>query len=189
MPAFNGVQERARQLQAGNNVRQIIIAMKSYAADHDGKYPDADPSNPKTANEAFRLLVRAGLLDDERVFGSPNSSVSSDNYIGEAPDFMDAVTAGENCWALTKGLSDSEKGNLPLVFQAPNSAAWPLTWNADNTSKTLEGKAWLGGKIIIGRNDGSVNAERLESTHGAEVPLSVPLFDPAHPREILMPEP
>lgn len=189
VPAFNGVQEKARQLQASNNARSIIITMKAYAGDHDGKYPDADASNPRTANEAFRALVKAGLLDDERVFGAPNSSVNPDNNIGEAPDYADAVMAGENCWALTKGLSDSDKGSLPLIFQAPNSAAWPLTWDADNASKTLGGKVWRGGKVIIGRNDGSVNAEDLESAHGTKVGLRDPLFDPAHPREILMPEP
>jgi hypothetical protein len=44
-------------------------------------------------------------------------------------------------------------------------------WNCDVAGQKKEGRAWKSGKIIIGRNDGSVNGEQLESTKGDSVGL------------------
>jgi prepilin-type N-terminal cleavage/methylation domain-containing protein len=172
VPAFNGVQERARMLQGSNNCRQIMIALKSYAGDNNGNYPDADKNNPpQTSNDAFRLLIKRSLLEDERVFGSPASPFTGDNNIGEAPDYQEALEAGENHWVMTKGLTDSASGNAPFVFENPVGEGWPPMWNCDAAGQPKEGRAWKGGKILIGRNDGSVNPERLESAKGDNVPL------------------
>jgi hypothetical protein len=192
MPAFTTVQEKARIMEASNNVRQIIISMKSYADDHDGKYPDADASNPKTANDAFRVLIKEGLLNDERVFTAAGSAFKGDDNIGVAPGYEEALQPGENHWALTKGASDSSESNLPVVYDAPVVATWPPVWNADARGRPVPGRAWKSGKVIIGVNDGSVQPLRLAAPTGAEVPAAPlpggkPVFDPAKPHEILMP--
>lgn len=173
VPAFNGVQEKARLMQGANNARQILISLKSYAGDNNGNYPDSDKAEqPQTSNDAFRLLFKRGLLDDERAFTAASSPYEPDNNIGEAPDFEEALKAGENHWSLTKGLSDSASGNAPLVFENPTSGgSWPPMWNCDVAGQKKEGRAWKSGKIIIGRNDGSVNGEQLESTKGDSVGL------------------
>jgi len=187
VPSFCGVQERARQLQASNSARQIMIALKSYAGDHDGLYPDADPSNPKTSNDAFRLLIKAGMLDDERVFSAPRSPSLSliDNDIGEAPDHYEALEAGENHWCMVTGLTDESIGNHAFVFENPvDDHAWPPVWDADAAGQPKVGRAGKGGNIIIGRNDGSVNPEQLVSPTGPRVPLTdeanASLFQPGH---------
>ena len=59
VPAFNGVQEKAKQMQAVNNARQVIISLKSYTSDHGGKYPP-------TLDE----LVKAKLFDDKKTLDS-----------------------------------------------------------------------------------------------------------------------
>jgi len=39
MPAFTMVQQQGMQMKVVNNARQLVLGMKQYAADHDGKYP------------------------------------------------------------------------------------------------------------------------------------------------------
>lgn len=172
VPAFNQVQERAKIMQATTNARQIVIAIKGYAGDQSGNYPDADRSaSPQTSNDAFRLLFVAGLMEDERPFTAENSAYEPDNIIGSPPDFRQALEAGENHWAMTKGLSDSSDGNAPLIFENPVEASWPPMWDCNQSGKKVPGRAWRSGKIIIARNDGSVMAEQLESIRGDSVPL------------------
>lgn len=170
LPAFTTVQQNARMTQAGNNARQIIVCLKAWAGEQQGLYPDfykKDP--PQTANDAFRLLVKKGIIEDERIFTAPASPFTNDNSIGEAPDYQEALEAGENHWCMTKGLSDSASGNAPVVFENPTSTSWPPTWNCDVAGQPREGRAWKGGKIIIGLNDGSVTPQTLETTKGDSV--------------------
>lgn len=173
VPAFNQVQERARLMQGSSNCRQILISLKSYAGDNNGNYPDSDKGDdPQTANDAFRILFKRGLLEDERAFTCSSSPYEPDNNIGEAPGYEEALKAGENHWALTKGLSDSSSGNAPIVFEnSTGGGSWPPMWNCDAAGQKKEGRAWKSGKIIVGRNDGSVAGEQLESIKGDSVPL------------------
>jgi hypothetical protein len=170
---FARVSERARSLQASNNCRQIMIALKSYAGDHNGRYPDAELADAKISNDVFRLLIKAELLEDERIFSSPASPFLGDNDIGEAPGFKEAVEAGENHWCLVKGLTDETGVNRAFVFENPvDDNTWPPIWNVDEANRPVIGRAWKGGRIVIGRNDGSVNPEKLISPKGPRVPLT-----------------
>lgn len=172
MPAFVGVQEAARQSEGSNNCRQILMFFKQYAADENGLYPDSDSTDqPQTSNDAFRILVKRGFVEDEKVFVCPVSPYRVDKKLGEAPDFQDAVGPGECHWSMTKGLSDSASSNAPLVFENPVSNSWPPAWNADAAGKLEKGRSWRKGKIIVGKNDGSVTLEQLESTRGDNVAL------------------
>jgi prepilin-type N-terminal cleavage/methylation domain-containing protein len=172
VPAFNGVQEKARMLQGSNNARQIILLLKSYAGDFNGNYPDSDKENPpQSANDAFRQLFVRGLIEDEGIFGCPNSPFTVDKNIGESPDYQEAVGPMENHWCMTKGLTDSASGNAPIVFENPTGEGWPPTWNADVAGTPKEGRAWRGGKILVGKNDGSVNSELLDAGKGDAVSL------------------
>ncbi len=172
LPAFTTVQQNARMTQAGNNARQIIITLKAWAGDNQGLYPDfykKDP--PQTANDAFRLMIKAGLIEDERIFSCPASPFVNDNNIGEGPDYQEALEASENHWCMTKGLSDSASGNAPIVFENAVATSWPPTWNCDLAGQPKEGRAWKGGKIIVGLNDGSVTPQKLASSKGDNVGL------------------
>ena len=176
---------RARMMQASSNCREILISLKAYTGDHDGRHPDGN-----TSNEAFRELFKAGLLEDERAFTGASSPFEPDNNIGDPPNYEEALVPGENHWAMTRGLKESDSGNTPLVFENPVRAEWPPRWNMDVAGQRKEGRAWKTGKIIIGRNDGSVAVEQLNATHGPEVPLKPDstgkdLFEQAGPHEVL----
>jgi len=71
-----------------------------------------------------------------------------------------------------KGLTDETGVNRAFVFENPvDDNTWPPIWNVDEANRLVIGRAWKGGRIIIGRNDGSVNPEKLISTQGPRVPL------------------
>ncbi len=170
VPTFHPVAVRAGQAETAGNCRQIITALKLFAGDHDGKYTDAAASaQPTTSNQAFRILFRGGYIDDERIFGARLSKFIPDNIIGDAPDFPKALEAGENHWAMTRGLTDSSDALAPLVFENPVSVGWPPVWNVDAAGKKERGRAWRGGKIIVGSNYSSVHAIKLEATRGSSV--------------------
>ncbi len=177
--------EKSPQIQAQNNCRQIVISLKSYAGDHEGKYPDGP-----TANDALRQLIKEGLLEDERVFSAPSSPYVGDNNIGEAPTYAEALQAGENHWAITKGLKDDSNGNCPVVFENPALASWPPLWDSRLVGIVKPGRIWKNERIIVGRNDGSVQTEKLAMDGNPLVTLQPikdgkNLFELAGPHEVL----
>ena len=154
---FCVITHKADQMKATSNCRQIIMAMKAYAADHNGKYPKG-----KTANEVFRELVRADILQDERIFGSPLSRFVPDKDVGLAPDFAKAVGPGENHWLMLGGLRDDSLAIAPVVFENSLEASWPPIWDGSPYEGIRKrGQTWKGGRIVVGTNDGSVVVERL----------------------------
>jgi prepilin-type N-terminal cleavage/methylation domain-containing protein len=170
VPTFNVIQDKANQMKGTSNCRQIIIAMKAFASDNNGAYPDSDPGfQPQTANDAFRLLLIQDILQDERIFGCPASPFIPDGNVGQPPQYTEAVMAGENHWVLTQGQTDSSSAIMPLVFENPVSPGWPPSWNADVAGQLQPGRTWRGGKVIIGLNDNSVSVERLEAARGSNV--------------------
>ena len=154
---FCVITHKADQMKATSNCRQIIMAMKAYAADHNGKYPRG-----KTANEVFRELVRADILQDERIFGCPLSGYVPDNDVGLAPDFNKAVGPGENHWMVVDGLGDDALASMPVVFENALEATWPPVWDGTSSEGLRKrGQTGKGGRIVIGLNDNSVCVEKL----------------------------
>lgn len=174
VPTFNVIQDMANQTSTSNNCRQIIMSMKIFANDNNSIYPDTY-NNPQTggmaitSNDAFRVLIQEDIIQDERIFGAKASKFQPDGNIGTAPSFDKALLAGENHWALTQGQTTSSNGIMPLVFENPIAPSWPPQWNCDAAGQPKEGRAWRGGKIIVGRNDNSVNVETLATKKGPAV--------------------
>ncbi|MBB5031265.1 type II secretion system protein [Prosthecobacter vanneervenii] len=170
VPTYTAIQTTANQTRGVNNARQIITSMKLFSKEHSSQYPDT-VVNPVTgslaqnANDAFRLMIQERIVSDERIFGCP-AGYTPDNSLGAAPDFRQALTPGENHWALTAGQTDTAVGSMPLVFENPASPGWPPQWNANMAGQIAPGRTWPGGKIIIGRNDGSVSVETLSDAKG-----------------------
>jgi prepilin-type N-terminal cleavage/methylation domain-containing protein len=174
VPTFNVIQDMANQTSTSNNCRQIIMAMKIFAQENNSIYPDSY-NNPQTggqavtANDAFRVLIQEEVIQDERIFGAKASAYLPDGNVGTAPSYDQALQAGENHWALTQGQTTSSSGIMPLVFENPLAPSWPPNWNCDAAGQLKPGRTWRGGKIIIGRNDNSVNVEQLASKRGPSV--------------------
>ena len=186
MPLYCVVSTKANQSIASNNCRQILMAMKVYASDHNGQYPTG-----ATANEALRLLIQDDLLPDERIFRCPMSLYIPDGNIGTAPDYAHALEPGELHWMLVDGMDEKSPGNQALVFENCLDTIWPPRWDAKAKGSAVRGRTWKGPglifwdpQIIIGRNDVSVSVENvdpktghLESQFQPDSPFPVPQAD------------
>ncbi|RBP46129.1 hypothetical protein DES53_102515 [Roseimicrobium gellanilyticum] len=175
--ACDRISERSQITKGISNCRQILVALRIYASDHNGKYPDAHINGTKTANAAFRQLFEEQILDNEAIFGCPPSPFEPDGkiedaYIGpQSTKYGKAVQAGENHWAMTAGLNDSSAGAIPVVYENPVNATWPPKWNADVEEKPVRGRTWKNNTVIIGTNDTAVASQPMAAKSGAAVGL------------------
>jgi prepilin-type N-terminal cleavage/methylation domain-containing protein len=167
VPTFSKIQEKGNQTKGISNCRQIITAMRIFASDNNGNYPGSSTSGGTAAsdsNTAFQELFTGGVLNNENIFGCPNSKDGNpDGKIGTAPQYSDALKENENHWALTLDQTDSSSGSMPLVFEAPKGATWDPSWDVSAGAGNKPGRAWSGAKVIIGSNDSSVALLKLEA--------------------------
>ncbi len=81
------------------------MAFYAYANDHGGLYPDG-----KSSTEVFQQLMDGGYISDPGFF-----YVEMDGKTKAAPD--QKILKPENvCWDVTGGASNSDPGELPLLF-------------------------------------------------------------------------
>ncbi len=90
LPAFTKIKERGHDARVINDLKQLVIALKFYAADHDGKYPDQ-----------LSELVKDGVLDDETLL-----------------EYKNPETKQGQPWLYNKTLTDSSPGTS-AVLAAP----------------------------------------------------------------------
>jgi type II secretory pathway pseudopilin PulG len=88
IPAFTQAQTRANEMKAVNNARQIVIGMKQYAVDHEGKYP-----------ATLDVLFEEQILMDRKLL--------------EFPPQIDVP--GQGWEYLGAGHTDSDPGNLIIL--------------------------------------------------------------------------
>lgn len=174
-----------QETTSASNARQILLALKTWAQEHNGQYP----SGP-TSNAVFRELIRAGLLRDERVFGCLPSPFVPDGEMGDAPDFSKAVGPGENHWMMFRMAKASEDRDFPLIVDNALNATWPLQWSIQTDGKPARGCPKRDGKILIGLEDLSVVMEhgKPSGPNTLTLPanaLQPPRTSPLPPMEVL----
>lgn len=172
MPALSKFQERGNITKGISNARQIILALKLYASDHGSSYPDSastdgEGTEASDANTAFRQLFIEETIDSEAIFGCPISPYNPDGTIGSDDQKTQALEQKENHWMMTKGLSDSASGSIPLIMENSITAEWNPQWDNNLKGQPRRGRAWSTG-IIIGLNDGSAQIMPLASKKGQQ---------------------
>src|SRR5436309_3083717 len=130
LPAFIGVQRRAKQTKDLSNGKQIVIALRQFALDNNGEFPNkgyvfgksyTDSSltvlgATNTSNEAFQWLIPT-YTQSEEIFAVPGSKWNSpgpDNKI-DTTAAGETLKAGENGYGYTAGLQDTSYTLFPLV--------------------------------------------------------------------------
>lgn len=144
--------ERARSL---SKARNIGMALKQYANDHDGSFPKGD-----SASDAFTKLLppepgSSGYIADKKQFFVKGSAYTRNAQGADTGDQRKLV-AGENHWGFMAELDDSGSGRWPLLFDGPASADGTYSRKANE-----KGGVWEGKVAIVVRLDGSANAETL----------------------------
>ena len=163
LPVFSSVTERANQTKDLSNAKQIGLACKVYAGDHDGKFPyqngQVDPPTDIAApgsgasNAVFASLI-PGYIPTEKIFYLAKSAWSStvpDEKTATAADRLEAKT---NNFAYMFGLTDTDNPSYPLIFDAPMTGATTYS-----TNPATAGGVWKGKKAIVIHTDASGSVE------------------------------
>ncbi|HVV72243.1 MAG TPA: hypothetical protein VHI52_12210, partial [Verrucomicrobiae bacterium] len=154
---------RGFDVQSLNNAKQIALAMRLYADDHDGKFPSFTLRNgaPTTtpvadSNTAFAQLFPT-YVSEEALFWVPQSAFCSTKPPDEITDTppldtpVKTLEQGENEWAYVLGLRADSSKDFPLVADGfANPAAHTYTTDKSNKGGHLEG-----GRAIVIHVDGS----------------------------------
>ncbi|MEI6533762.1 MAG: hypothetical protein WCN98_00365 [Verrucomicrobiaceae bacterium] len=93
VPAFVKVQEKGNETKEMSRMKQVVICLKLYAADHDGNYP-----------AQLSELTKDGITDDARLL-----------------DFVNPATHEHQAWIYNNNLTDSSDGRA-LLLAAPVSS-------------------------------------------------------------------
>jgi prepilin-type N-terminal cleavage/methylation domain-containing protein len=169
LPAYTTVQERAYQTKDLSNAKQIGLALKQFASDNNGSFPNKMPAagdysaapvgTPTTSNDAFWWLF-PNYLQSEDVFVVPGSAwtpASADNLLdgptdGSRSETLEGSAGGsgggtspECGYAYVTALTDTSNPAFPLLADA-FSQTTALSYE---TSKSLRGGAWAGKKAIV----------------------------------------
>jgi len=151
--AINGVLTNANQTKALNNGRNIGMALKLYASDHDGAMPKGDDANAALAALLPAEEGASGYLKDKKAFVVKGSAWTP---AGATAGAVNTLGAGENHWAYNAGLTSEGGETWPLVFDGPKSADGDYA-----AKKTDKGGVWEGRNAIVVRLNGSAAKETL----------------------------
>ncbi|MGI8957014.1 MAG: type II secretion system protein [Chthoniobacterales bacterium] len=164
LPVFSSVTERANQTKDLSNAKQIGLACKLYAGDHDGKFPYqngqvagtpdiAPPGTGATSNQLFAALVPT-YVPTEKIFYLAKSAWSPTAPDEDTSTEAKRVEAGTNNFAYMFGLTDTDNPNYPLIFDAPTTSSTNYT-----TNPATKGGVWKGKKAIVIHTDTSGTVE------------------------------
>jgi prepilin-type N-terminal cleavage/methylation domain-containing protein len=166
LPVFSSVQERGKQTKDLSNGKQIGLACKLFATDHDGRFPyqDGRTTDPPTdltiataggltSNVVFASLIPT-YTQAEKVFYVAGSAWSPNVPDENTTASTDRLSAGENNYAYMFGLTDTMNPSYPLLFDGPIVATTTYS-----TNPATAGGVWKGKKAIVIRSDNSGNVE------------------------------
>jgi prepilin-type N-terminal cleavage/methylation domain-containing protein len=182
LPAFSAVQERAKQTKDLSNGKQIALALKQFALDNNGSFPnnvyggglDYAAAPPLTgankSNDAFRWLIPT-YVNSEDIFVVPGSawSVGDDNSLDTTvgvsggavyPPGPDATTlaTGEVGYSYITALNDTSNPQFPLICDGFTTGTTTYT-----NDKTLTGGVWGGQRAVYIFVDGSGRVMRCDN--------------------------
>lgn len=159
-PVFNNVQLRAQQTKALSNAKQIGLACKLYAFDHDGAFP-ADGATVgtvgTTSSEIFEAqLVQGGYIPNEAIFYVAGDHSATNVKLALANN--NALVDTENGWGYTRDLGSNDDPRAALVYTQPATA----TTFVERGNIKEAGGVW-DGRVIVVNVDYSGTAENVPS--------------------------
>ena len=164
LPVFNTVALKGPQTQSLARAKQIGLALKIFAGDHDGSYPRAGlpamlGSKVEDSNAAFAVLFPE-YLTNETIFGNQLSAYQTrapdnqyDNpYTGKP---VRTLEPGENVYAYVAGLTEKSVPATPLLADGTDGTGHYTT------DLKKRGGVWEGKKAVVIRLDNSGSLETL----------------------------
>ena len=175
LPAFSLVQERGKQTKDMSNGKQIALALKQFATDHDGVFPNKVPAadyatstdlaGTNVSNDAFWWLFPT-YLTSEDIFSVPGSAWCPnppDNVVDPAGSAArtNTLKAGECGYEYVTALNDTSNPQFPLISDAGTATAEGDVLYTNVQS--AKGGVWKGKKAIIIFVDGSGRAMNVDN--------------------------
>jgi len=171
LPVFASVQKKGMQTKALSNAKQIALALRLYASDNNGIYPDHTLRNGKPtatlvpdSNTAFAQLFPT-YIQQEAVFWLDKSAFCSPNPPDEVMDNppkdnpVDTLNKGENEWAYVTGINDNSSN--PAVPLLADGFADPKQHTYTN-DPARPGGVWKGAVAIVIRADSSGSVMKVD---------------------------
>lgn len=166
--------------------KQIGLALKLFAGDHDGKYPGQGvpvemAKAPATSNAAFASLFPT-YTTSERIFGNslsayqthpPDDVIDPGEYTGKP---VKTLEPGENAYAYVAGLTEKSDPNAPIVLDGTDGTGFY------NSTPAVRGGVWEGKKAVVIHLD---NSGSLETLTGRENTRYIPVNLPGRPSNLL----
>jgi type II secretory pathway pseudopilin PulG len=163
--AISLAQRRDKQIKDLSNARQIALALKNFAVDHDGGFPNKEPAedygvaddltSANKSNDAFWWLLPI-YLTTEGIFGVPRSAWSlapPDNKLDPdgSAERVETLKQGECAYLYVTGLNDASSPDFPLIADAGTAEEVTVYTKVNNQ----RGGVWRGKRAIILFVDGS----------------------------------
>jgi prepilin-type N-terminal cleavage/methylation domain-containing protein len=187
LPAFIGVQERAQQTKDLSNIKQIGLALKQFAVDNNGAFPNKAPGGAGDYNTAAVTLAAGNFSNDafwwlfptyttsEDIFVVPGSAYTPNNPTNLLDDpatgaRANTLAAGECAYGYITGLTDTSNAAFPLVADG-----WVTPVGAPpaySVSKSTPGGVWAAKKAVVLFVDASAQIMKCSSA-SAPTPLTV----------------
>jgi prepilin-type N-terminal cleavage/methylation domain-containing protein len=134
-PAIAGARERARRIQCLNNLRQIGLGIKQYAADYSENYPARPGFLSIEATFNFKLLSNI-LGNAGAIFKCPSDTGTT---LTNTISGMLVNPFDNNCsYNYTRNLDDLAAIDTPLAYDRGVNG-----YNVANSVSNLAGNAWL----------------------------------------------
>ena len=150
---YSTIMPKVKANSAATSGRSIHTMLTAWAQDNDQAYPEAT----QASNDAFRELFKKRLLDSggEKLYSisgdpwhanSPSGDRKGpDNEIGSEPEFQQALSTGECCWAYTTGLDTASESSTPLLANAFTESVGVYTSDKKKKGGVFSGlkNAWV----------------------------------------------
>ncbi len=163
VPVFGRAQENAARTKALSNGKQIGLACRLFAQDHNGDYPRyTDPDNktgePNSSNAIFATLF-PDYMSDEKLFEISKSvySKKNDGKMGSGS----TLSNGECAWAYLTEMTDTSNGRWPFIITSPKRGGKDFT-----NDESQEGGLWRGEYAIVVNCDVSAQAQKTRKSPG-----------------------
>lgn len=173
LPAYTTVQMRAQQTKDLSNIKQIGLALKQFASDNNGSFPNRVPSgdygsgailtSANKSNDGFWWLFPT-YLQSEDIFVVPTSAwtpSNADNLLDptvavaraetlEGTGGGSSGTATAECgYAYVTGLTDTSNPAFPLAADGFINAGFSSADPAYTNNKSTQGGVWYGQKAVV----------------------------------------
>ena len=170
--AVSLAQRRDKQIKGLSNARQIALALKNFAVDHDGTFPNRKPAedygaaddltSTNKSNDAFWWLFPIYLTSEDifTVRDSAWSPTPPDNKLDPPGpvERVDTLRQGECAYLYVTGLNDTSNPEFPLLADA--GTAKDVTVYTRNRRE--KGGVWRGKKKRLSSSLMAVAASSLQ---------------------------